>query len=72
VLYLHIYKEGFFWCAYEQSAWHFVLRQGAFKVTKKNMRKTQVCYIGFHQTIDAYFVHFKLANRYWLKQSIIK
>jgi hypothetical protein len=65
-------QRGFFWRANEQSARHFVYHPRAFMVTEKNMRKTLVCYIGFHQTIDAYFVHFKLANRYWLKKSIIK
>ncbi|MDR1632064.1 MAG: hypothetical protein LBR97_04180 [Dysgonamonadaceae bacterium] len=48
---VHLYKEGVFWIAYEQSAYYFWLKKG-YKPTKKFVKsiKKEIVSIGFPQS----------------------
>jgi hypothetical protein len=52
VFHVHIYKEGVFWIAYEQSAYYFWLEKG-YKPTKKLIKTVgkEVVSVGFPQNI---------------------
>jgi hypothetical protein len=54
VYHIHIYKEGVFWVAYEQSAYYFWLKK-SYKPTKKRIKsiEKEVVSVGFPQnTLD--------------------
>jgi len=49
---VHLFKEGVFWVAYEQSAYYFHLRKG-YKPTKKFIKKIncEIVSVGFPQSV---------------------
>ena len=55
---IHLFGEGTFWRAYEQSAWLCVRSVNEFKVTKRQLKgiDSPVTFIGFPQTsLDKWF-----------------
>jgi hypothetical protein len=50
---IYLIKEGFFWRAYERSAYRFVKYIRNFQVIKKHIKKVnqEVCYIGFPENM---------------------
>lgn len=50
---IYLFKEGFFWRAYERSAYRFVKYIRNFQVIKKHIKKVnqEICYIGFPENM---------------------
>lgn len=50
---IYLYKEGFFWRAYERSAYRFTKYIRKFQMLKKYIKKVKmdVCYIGFPENM---------------------
>jgi len=62
---IHLYKEGIFWKAYQQSAYHFTREVRAFKISKKMVKSVgrEVVSLGFPKNaLEQYFSKEKLTE----------